>query len=415
MGLLSSKAGCGKTFLATYIVNKMKDDKPDYKMALTAPTHKAVRVLASSLVSRDVPVTTIHSFLGLTENIANDGTVTFKPRHDRKPINIDLLIIDECSMIGTELFNYINSPSILIKKVLFIGDREQIQPIGEEMAAPFQLESKMMVWQLKTPLRQAANSAIYQLADKVRGTVSAVRWANQVESNAEITIYSGIKQRAGLYKCLENLFRSSEFARNSDFAKVLCFTNKTAAAYNQIARTLMPEIDHTKPYSVGDVVVTRNPWFVDSEAEYPAITNNTELVIKRVEDHHYTLEKIKFEASFLLVNSDGGTQEIPVLKPESIDEFKKLRDKLAEEALDLKKKGKFKEASQAWAKFYGVDKVFAKLEHGFALTVHRSQGSTYQNAVVIESDLEMVRDLRERNRLKYTAFTRPSKQLVLVG
>jgi hypothetical protein len=76
-----------------------------------------------------------------------------------------------------------------------------------------------------------------------------------------------------------------------------------------------------------------------------------------------------------------------------------------------------KDRAKAWGDYYKFKNQFMLLEkvgevnkdfdYGFAITVHKSQGSTYDNVFVDEQDLNINRNNTERNKLKYVAFSRP--------
>ena len=54
---------------------------------------------------------------------------------------------------------------------------------------------------------------------------------------------------------------------------------------------------------------------------------------------------------------------------------------------------------------------FANLNYSYALTVHKSQGSTFQNVFVDLPNLMRNSNIRERNQLLYVAVTRAAKRL----
>lgn len=47
-------------------------------------------------------------------------------------------------------------------------------------------------------------------------------------------------------------------------------------------------------------------------------------------------------------------------------------------------------------------------------SVHNCQGSTYKHVFIMEDDIDTNQNVYERNRIKYTAFSRPSKKLYIV-
>jgi exodeoxyribonuclease-5 len=55
------------------------------------------------------------------------------------------------------------------------------------------------------------------------------------------------------------------------------------------------------------------------------------------------------------------------------------------------------------------DIIVKDIDYGYFLTIHKSQGSTYKHTMVMENDLNLNRNIIERNKLRYVAFSRPEK------
>jgi ATP-dependent exoDNAse (exonuclease V) alpha subunit len=78
--------------------------------------------------------------------------------------------------------------------------------------------------------------------------------------------------------------------------------------------------------------------------------------------------------------------------------------------------------NKLWVAYFKVDRVFAAVKHNYALTCHKSQGSTYENCMMIDWDINMNikmqggKDIKleERNRIKYVAATRAKQKLFIV-
>jgi exodeoxyribonuclease-5 len=68
----------------------------------------------------------------------------------------------------------------------------------------------------------------------------------------------------------------------------------------------------------------------------------------------------------------------------------------------------------AWSKYYNLLDRYADVKYNYALTVHKSQGSTFDNVIVINCDIERLRDEKERNKLLYTAITRAKNKLFMI-
>ena len=74
--------------------------------------------------------------------------------------------------------------------------------------------------------------------------------------------------------------------------------------------------------------------------------------------------------------------------------------------------GKMFSRREAWSNYYDFVNSFCYVNYTYAMTVHKAQGSTIDNVYVVENDINRLDwDIVERNKLKYTAFTRASKNL----
>ena len=123
MAMLQGVSGSGKSTLIRAL--KKYCDANSIECVVTASTGKAASALGG---------VTIHSFMGLsmTENIHADNadeayTLSNSEKDVRKP---NILIIDECSMIGYGLLNTIKSNNF--EYILFVGDTNQLPPVKDK-------------------------------------------------------------------------------------------------------------------------------------------------------------------------------------------------------------------------------------------------------------------------------------------
>lgn len=143
--LIQGSAGTGKTTLVHTLVSELSHElsaKKDrtYSVVMTAPTHKAVEVLRQKNSDEDNIYTefcTLHSALRLKYSIDEDkGIEEYIPDpsiRERKLSGATILVIDEASMIGTDLLHYIDLSleDNKLLKVIFIGDNKQLPPVNE--------------------------------------------------------------------------------------------------------------------------------------------------------------------------------------------------------------------------------------------------------------------------------------------
>ena len=78
------------------------------------------------------------------------------------------------------------------------------------------------------------------------------------------------------------------------------------------------------------------------------------------------------------------------------------------------KDSNYSKATNKWKQFYLRKNAYANVKYNYAITAHKAQGSTYKYVFLINSDINKNRKVIERNRIKYTACTRPSDKLFIV-
>lgn len=195
---LGGYAGTGKT---TVIKSLQKVLRHKYSIVVAAFTGKAVHVLGK----KGVFAQTLHSLMyNVIEN--KDGTISFE-RKSFLESDPDVIIVDESSMISTDLYRDLLSFG---RRYLFVGDPGQLEPIGDNpnlMAFPDLVLSKIH--------RQAESSPIITLANNVRQGL-----------NLALTKVDGlwVKQKA---------ITSPEFLSND---QVICAKNNTRKMFNEKIR-----------------------------------------------------------------------------------------------------------------------------------------------------------------------------------
>jgi exodeoxyribonuclease-5 len=82
---------------------------------------------------------------------------------------------------------------------------------------------------------------------------------------------------------------------------------------------------------------------------------------------------------------------------------------------DRAKKSPKSESGLAWKRYYKYKRAFLDCSYGYAITAHKSQGSTYTNAVLLEYDMLKNSNTVEMNRIRYTALTRANKRVIIIS
>jgi exodeoxyribonuclease V alpha subunit len=137
IGILSGTPGTGKTYSAAAIIREILNRYGHGDVCVLAPTGKAAVRATESLAKAGIQgltATTIHRALGIGRNGHGDGDWGF--RYDRKnPLPQRFIIVDETSMVDTNLLCSLVSATKQGTQILLIGDPYQLPPVGH--GAPF--------------------------------------------------------------------------------------------------------------------------------------------------------------------------------------------------------------------------------------------------------------------------------------
>jgi exodeoxyribonuclease V alpha subunit len=121
--LVHGEAGTGKTSWISCLLTVLKEVHPSIQIKLAAPTGKAARQITA--VSGH-PAQTIHAMLGKGKEKSSRIWYHYK----KNPLNADVLIVDEASLINEYLWRDLVWSIQRGTKLIFVGDPNQLEPIG---------------------------------------------------------------------------------------------------------------------------------------------------------------------------------------------------------------------------------------------------------------------------------------------
>ncbi|MBQ7889256.1 MAG: ATP-dependent RecD-like DNA helicase [Erysipelotrichaceae bacterium] len=158
--ILTGGPGTGKTTVVRGMVNLFRELYPDRMIACCAPTGRAAKRLAELT---KVECQTIHSLLKWDLETNTFGM------NEESPLSVDCLIIDEFSMVDAYLFAALCKASSQIKKIVIIGDEDQLPSVGPGCVLKDLIESNLYpVTRLKTIFRQKEGSDVISLAHAIQ-------------------------------------------------------------------------------------------------------------------------------------------------------------------------------------------------------------------------------------------------------
>lgn len=445
--ILKGYAGTGKTFLVKRIIEFITTSYPKRQIAITAPTNKAVRVLQADAPfntdsgkgpifedtfngEKRLKYSTVHKLLGLKEQITNSGEQKFSPEYKGKSelSAFKYLIVDEVSMLDDELCRELLKHTKSLK-IIFMGDPAQIPPVNRIDCIPFRNspDYEFRMAELKQIMRQTGDHPVVDASFIIRNNLNKIHPIPTLETNLvkdKGIVYIDAKtERKTVRPILKEYFDTDAFREDADYAKVIAWTNKTVNYLNSIIREILYG-KGAEPYVVGEKLIARGPIFekADTNKRWGAkweITLNTseEMEIKDI-----TIQREKFvESSYELfcdvyqckvsvydpILKCFVTDFINIIHENDMKEYQELIEKSKEFAIKAKDKS-------AWVAHYNILKWSADVSYNYAITAHKAQGSTYDNVILLEEDLEHNRNTLERNRIKYTAYSRPKNKLYIL-
>ena len=395
--LLTGYAGTGKTTLLQALIKRMREKGDRRPVVLSAHSNKATKVL-SAMADRwklDVDSMTCCKLLGLRPEIdINTGKQIFKADRDgeNRFDRYRLVIVDEASMINEEMWLLLtNAVSDLHKQtqILFVGDIAQLPPIGEFESKVFsQIYDRSALTEVVR-----YGGAIGLLAESIRNQLARQTLPTfQTDTNISRTEGVFAVHSEGWEKLLIRAFQSQTYQDNADFVRVLAYTNKRVNTLNRKIRTAIYG-ENIPRFAEGERLIANAPCLED---DYIVLQNSGECeVLNAVEGkqgnwHVWILS---------VLTDDDRYRTLTVLHEISAFEYQRKLQMYAEE--------------KRWREFWELKLLFHDVRYAYSLTIHKAQGSTFENVFVDVRDLHINRKTYERNQLLYVAVTRSAKRLFL--
>lgn len=422
MFCLKGYAGTGKTYTIARFIEGLLAKHPKWRIAMTAPTNKAVQVLreTATFQNEQVEYKTIHSLLGLKEKITDSGDIEFeRDLNEPQPeirTRFKVIIIDEVSMLQDKLFydirRYINDV-----KIILMGDPAQIPPVGKDDCEPFlnPEEHGIIEYQLTKIMRQGDGSAIVHNAFQIRQNLASE--GHQWQQGSDLRLLATPAQRPDIVRLFKESFEGAEHLGG---VRAIAWTNRKVREYNDYIRTLFygPEKAQER-YIPGEMLVMNKPFVatsVNGQADEFLLQTNQEISIQSLAVDHMDLDNEKqykvfiARVSFIDTKGKESTGEILLIHPDSEHAFIKKCNQLRDAAIH----SPFGERKGAWKWYYAVLRSVADVNYAYAITAHKSQGSTYDTAIVDVKNIMLNENVVERNRILYTAITRAKNQLHII-
>ena len=365
--VITGGPGTGKTTILKGILSLY--DELELETLLAAPTGRAAKRM-SELTCREA--STIHRLLGA--KMSEDGESVVFSKHEGDPLNCDALVLDECSMVDITLMCSLLKALKPGCRLVLVGDADQLPSVGPGNVFSDIIRSQTVpTVRLTEIFRQKADSRIVRNAHMINRGEHPDFEANTGDFFRLRRLNGGTAVETIVELCARRLPDNMNIPSAS--IQVLSPTRKgetgTVNLNKRLQAVLNPPSESKKEKLFGEVVFRVGDRVIQTKNNYD------------------TIWKTKGGVSGAGVyNGDIGTiaQIDPITETLTVD----FEDKLATYSFEM----------------------LNELEHAWALTVHKSQGSEYRAVVLaLSGDVQM---LLTRGVL-YTAVTRAKELLIMVG
>ena len=376
--IITGGPGTGKTTIIKNVIDIYKSHGK--KVVLCAPTGRAAKRM-TEMTGEEAK--TLHRLLEIGKiEKANEFTIM---NYEVAPIDADVIIVDEASMVDIYLMNYLLNGIYQGTKLILVGDTDQLPSVGPGSVLKDIINSeRIKTIFLDEIFRQAAQSKIIVNSHKVNDGEYFLEKEEQeglkddffyIKEKSQdimldqiISLCKGRLKNFGDYDFLENI-------------QILSPTKKGLLGTKELNKRLQEELnpsnDEKKEKKVGEVIFREGDRVMQ-------VKNNYDIYWEKGNTRSLT-----YENGTGIFNGELGK----ILKIDFLNKQIKIL---------------FDDEKEAWYAFSDMDQI----EHAYAITVHKAQGSEFDVVIMVVTQSSAM--LLTRNLL-YTGLTRAKKLLILIG
>ena len=376
--IITGGPGTGKTTIIKNVIDIYKSHGK--KVVLCAPTGRAAKRM-TEMTGEEAK--TLHRLLEIGK-IEKDNEFTIM-NYEVAPIDADVIIVDEASMVDIYLMNYLLNGIYQGTKLILVGDTDQLPSVGPGSVLKDIINSeRIKTIFLDENFRQAAQSKIIVNSHRVN---DGEYFLDKEEQEGLKDDFFYIKEKSqdimldqiiSLCKGRLKNFGDYDFFEN---IQILSPTKKgllgTKELNKKLQEELNPSSDEKNEKKVGEVIFREGDRVMQ-------VKNNYDIYWEKGNTLSLT-----YESGTGIFNGELGK----IVKIDFLNKQIKIL---------------FDDEKEAWYAFSDMDQI----EHAYAITVHKAQGSEFDVVIMVVTQSSAM--LLTRNLL-YTGLTRAKKLLILIG
>lgn len=352
--IITGGPGTGKTTIIKTIIDLYEEKNK--KVVLAAPTGRAAKKMTEAT---DKEASTLHRLLGLGK-LDDEGIYTRHSDYEGAPIDADVIVVDELSMVDMFVMNYLLKCIYQGTKLILVGDVDQLASVGPGSVLKDLINSEVInTVKLDKIFRQAAKSKIILNAHRVNnGQKFLSKEDKEIEEDTKEDFF--FIQQNSTEKILQEVISLStgrlEKFGNYDFFKniqVLTPTKKGPLGTRELNKALQnvlnPNIDELPEKANGEAIFRVGDRIMQIKNNYDITWEKENNQKQEYNIGGYKIPQ-KPEIGTGVFNGEMGT----ILE---IDEKEKVI------------KIQFDDEKIAWYGFTELEQI----EHSYAITIHKAQ------------------------------------------
>ena len=376
--IITGGPGTGKTTIIKNVIEIYKTHGK--KVVLCAPTGRAAKRM-TEMTGEEAK--TLHRLLEIGK-IEKENEFTIM-NYEVAPIDADVIIVDEASMVDIYLMNYLLNGIYQGTKLILVGDTVQLPSVGPGSVLKDIINSeRIKTIFLDEIFRQAAQSKIIVNSHRVNDGEYFLEKEEQKDLKDDFFYIKEKSQDVMLAQLISLCKGRLENFGNYNFfenIQILSPTKKGILGTKELNKKLQEELnpsdDKKNEKKVGDIIFREGDRVMQ-------VKNNYDIYWEKGN----TLS-LNYETGTGIFNGEIGK----IVKIDFINKQIKIL---------------FDDEKEAWYAFSDMDQI----EHAYAITVHKAQGSEFDVVIVVVTQSSAM--LLTRNLL-YTGLTRAKKLLILIG
>ena len=383
IGALQGSPGVGKTFAVACVVKALIGLYGKDCIAVAAPTGKAGVRVAQSMAANgvDLPASTIHRLL-VVETEGRDGWSFHY--HEQNPLPYRFIVLDESSMIDVDLLASLLRACTPSTHLLFVGDSNQLAPVGHGRPF-FDLQSCIPTGHL-TEIRRNSGRIVQSCAEiRDRNSITFSPKLDLPQENLPL-IEVETSQAPDVCENLIARYRASGLDVIEHMQFLTAKNDNSPVARKPLNKLLQQVLNqngeqvHGNPFRLGDkIVCLKNASYPDPEEQHEQhfIANGELGRVTSLKPGRMIIKLSDPPRSILVTHAPVQDSERDVADSEDAQ----------------------RGAVGDW-------------DLGYALSVHRSQGSQWQYVVVLADPSGGMVQTRE---WLYTAISRAETATFVIG